>query len=168
MIKYVDNVNSTLWIFPSLLLLRSESKQSSFSPLLPSNLYNQKPHKITQSPVTAMCTQHVEVLDIQRSATTGKAIVNLAVIIEQKHSFFSDFFARKVVSLKLHIRWEFGNCCGASGDCGGQECWWGRAPAEHATEGLPESGCGARDIAHSEGIGEFWVYCCINAVCDCC
>lgn len=50
-----------------------------------------------------MRTQHVEVLDIQRATATREIIINLTVVVQQKHAFFSDLFASEVVGLELDI-----------------------------------------------------------------
>jgi hypothetical protein len=127
MAKSLDSpkIESPLRILPSLLLLRPESKQCPFSPLLSRNLDNQESHKITQCPVTAMRAQHVEVLDIQRAATTRKIIINLTVVVEEKHAFFGNLLTSEVVGLELDIGWELGDCCRASRGCGGQQGWRG-------------------------------------------
>lgn len=69
-----------------------------------------------------MRAQHVEVLDIQRAAATREIIINLTVVVQQKHAFFGDLFASEVMGLKFDIGWELGDRCGAGRGCRGQEC----------------------------------------------
>lgn len=86
-------------MLPPLLLLRPKSKKRPIPPLLPRNLNNKKADKIRQSPVTAMCTQHIQILDIKRPAATREVIIDLAVIVEKEHALLGDFLAGEVVCL---------------------------------------------------------------------
>jgi len=52
-----------------------------------------------------MSTEHIEILDIERTAATGKIIVDLAIIVKQKHSLLGKFFAGEVVGLHFNGRW---------------------------------------------------------------
>ena len=82
---------------PILLLLRPKSRQSTIPPLLPRNLNHNKPHKIRQSPVTTMRTEHIQILNIQRAPATREEVVDLSVVVEQEHALFCDFFACEVM-----------------------------------------------------------------------
>lgn len=86
-----------------LLLLRSKRQQGPIPALLPRDFNDNKPHKIRKSPVTAMCAQHVEVLDIQRPAAAREKVVDLAIIVEEEHAFFSDFLAGEIVCFEFNV-----------------------------------------------------------------
>lgn len=127
---------------PILLLLRPKSPQSPIPPLLPRNLNNHKPHKIRQRPIATMRAQHIQVLDIQRAPAPGEEVVELAVVVEEEHALFGDFFAREIVRFELNVGGELGYCCWAGGGCcggvGERGMCGGGAPAEDAAEGLPD------------------------------
>lgn len=82
---------------PPLLLHRPQHRQSIFSALFASDFDDDKAHEVSQGPVAAMRAEHVQVLDVQGPAAAREEVVDLAVVVEEEHAFFGDFFMCEVV-----------------------------------------------------------------------
>lgn len=68
---------------PILLLLRPKSRQHPVPPLDSGNLDNNEADKVRQRPIATMRTEHIQILDVQRTAATREEVVDLAIVVEQ-------------------------------------------------------------------------------------
>lgn len=91
---------------PPLLLRRPKHRQGIFSALLASNFNDNEANKVSQGPIAAMCAEHIQVLDIQGPAAAREEVVDLAVVVKEKHALFGNFFMCEVVRFKLDVGGE--------------------------------------------------------------
>ena len=82
---------------PPLLLRRPQHRQSILSALFASDFNNDKAYEVSQGPVAAMRAEHVQVLNVEGPAAAREEVVDLAVVIEEEHALFGDFFMGEVV-----------------------------------------------------------------------
>lgn len=82
---------------PPLLLRRPQHRQSIFPALFASDFNNNKAHEVSQGPVAAMRAEHVQVLNVEGPAAAREEVVDLAVVVEEEHTFLSNFFMGEVV-----------------------------------------------------------------------
>lgn len=104
---------------PVLLFLCPKRWQRPILPLHPRNLNNHEPDEIRQRPVTTMRTEHIQILDVQRTSTTREEIVNLAVVVKEEHATFGDLLAGEIMCLEFDVGGELVNGCGSGLGCGG-------------------------------------------------
>lgn len=74
-------------------------------PKTPPTLQHNHSCEIPQQPITAMRAQHSQILYLQRSTPVFKHIINLPIIVQQKHALFSNFLLAKIMSFEFHVRW---------------------------------------------------------------
>lgn len=92
-----------LGILPSLLLLRTESKQCPIASLLPRNFHDEESYKVRKSPVTTMGAQHIKILDIERATPAGEVVIDLTVVVEKGHALLGDFLAGEIVCFHFDV-----------------------------------------------------------------
>lgn len=88
---------------PTLLLLSPQRQQRPIFILPPRNLNNKKPDKVRQNPITAMSTQHIQILNVQRSTAARYEIIDLAIIVQELHTLFCNFLACEIVCFEFNV-----------------------------------------------------------------
>src|SRR6266536_3911070 len=73
---------------------------------LPSNLCHNHSNEISTNPVTAMSTEHIDILDLERTAPGTQEPVYLSIVIEQQEFLFRNLLTCEVVHFHLQLRWQ--------------------------------------------------------------
>ena len=84
------------------LLHCSQRGQSMLLSRLSSNLDDEEADKIPRDPIAAMCTQHVQVLNLQWSSARAQEKVHLKIVVEKPKFLLCNLLPREVVGVHFY------------------------------------------------------------------